>query len=562
MTWRYFQRARHGVFGALGGENSSGARAIQASLRRVGGGLRATERTRSPVTGPAPHRATGLAQSTLTEPVRPTTDEPSGPEPAPAVSVPLAAAESAIELAVSASLVSPAAELPVLAPPEPMSPTSCVLPWTQLIVRPDGLATFCCDVPDPLTVGGRLGDIATDRFEDLWNAPELVGTRAAMARGERPAGCAVCWKREAEGTMSRRIQMNQAYRQAGGALDVDTLPIVGADTGYRLDRAPSWFILDLGNTCNLKCRSCSPTYSSSIGADQVHRTWIAQDQRARDANAAPAGPLPEGANAWFRDVDRTADMIAAGAHENALLTLMGGEPFLIKQTWQLLEALTERGVAKNIFVGLSTNGQWRSKKLVELARHFRGFNVSVSIDGHGPTYEYLRHGASWERLLETLDWLTGLEGVSVAATPTLQNVNALEMVPMFRMFDSYELQTVYNVVTYPARLSPTNLPPNVRQAAVERLDAYLASECREVNANVVRGYSELLSEPGDAFDEELFAEFMTFTNDLDASRGERLADVAPELIAMLGEAGITWSDAHVHHVPVNGATNGAVVAAP
>ena len=36
VTWRYFQRARHGVFGALGGENSSGARAIQASLRRVG----------------------------------------------------------------------------------------------------------------------------------------------------------------------------------------------------------------------------------------------------------------------------------------------------------------------------------------------------------------------------------------------------------------------------------------------------------------------------------------------------------------------------------------------
>ena len=59
VTWRYFQRARHGVFGALGGENSSGARAIQASLRRVGGGLRGTERTRSPVTGPAPHRPPG-----------------------------------------------------------------------------------------------------------------------------------------------------------------------------------------------------------------------------------------------------------------------------------------------------------------------------------------------------------------------------------------------------------------------------------------------------------------------------------------------------------------------
>ena len=100
------------------------------------------------------------------------------------------------------------------------------------------------------------------------------------------------------------------------------------------------------------------------------------------------------------------------------------------------------------------------------------------------------------------------------------------------------------------------------RAAVERLEAYLASDCREVNAHVVRGYLELLSEPGDAFDEKLFAEFMAFTNDLDASRGERLADVAPELMAMLEEAGITWSDAHVHHVPANGAANGAVVSSP
>jgi len=49
-----------------------------------------------------------------------------------------------------------------------------------------------------------------------------------------------------------------------------------------------------------------------------------------------------------------ADMIASGAEGNAVLSLMGGEPFLIKHTWRLLDALVERGVAQNLLVGLAT----------------------------------------------------------------------------------------------------------------------------------------------------------------------------------------------------------------
>jgi hypothetical protein len=172
--------------------------------------------------------------------------------------------------------------------------------------------------------------------------------------------------------------------------------------------------------------------------------------------------------------------------------------------------------------------------------------VSVSIDGHGRLFEYLRHGASWEKLLDTLDWLAGLEGVGLAATPTLQNVNALDMVPLLRVLDRYELPVTYNVVSWPLRLRATNLPPNVRRLAVERLRAYLDAECREINASVVRGYCESLEEPGDEFDEELFQEFMTFTNDLDASRGECIADAAPELFEMISDAGIEWSGEHLH----------------
>src|SRR6202521_2477322 len=80
-----------------------------------------------------------------------------------------------------------------------MSKTACVVPWSTLAIGPDGRATFCCDVPEPLTVDGRMGSVYRDSLDDLWNAREIVQVRAAMARGERPPTCHLCWEREAAG---------------------------------------------------------------------------------------------------------------------------------------------------------------------------------------------------------------------------------------------------------------------------------------------------------------------------------------------------------------------------
>jgi MoaA/NifB/PqqE/SkfB family radical SAM enzyme len=333
--------------------------------------------------------------------------------------------------------------------------------------------------------------------------------------------------------------MNDLYVAAGGTLDPRSMAQLGAATGYRLDRPPDWFTLELGNTCNLKCRSCDPAFSSKIAADPVQRAWAEERADRPGDGVPPDNRFAE--RAWARDISRTADMIASGASENAVLALLGGEPFLIKQTWELLEALVERNVARNIFAGISTNGQWRSTKLEELAPAFRGFGTSVSIDGYGRLFEYLRHGGRWDTLRGTLDWLTGLDCVSVSVTPTLQNTNALNMVRLFRALDTYDLTFSYNVLTWPTRLQPANLPPAIRSLAAQRLRDYLRDDCAPYNAEVVCGYAEVLEEDPDAFDEELFHEFMTFTNDLDDSRGERLADAAPELFDLIAEAGIVWT---------------------
>ncbi|HVT17317.1 MAG TPA: twitch domain-containing radical SAM protein [Thermoanaerobaculia bacterium] len=451
-----------------------------------------------------------------------------------------------------------------------MSKTACIVPWSTLAIGPDGRANFCCDVPAPLTVDGRMGSIYRDSLDNLWNAGEIVQVRAAMARGEKPEACGLCWQREAAGGVSRRLLTNAAYRQLGGQLAVEALPQEGAGSGYRLERRPDWFILELGNVCNLKCRSCSPLFSSRIAADPVQVAWTGNAPAPDSATTTAPRPrqrlrlAPENTAAWFEDVDAMADMIASGAGggagvaggaggvgdvgARAMLSLMGGEPFLIEHTWRLLDALVARGVAPHLFVGLLSNGQQRSVRLEELAPHFRGFNVSLSIDAHGKLYEYLRNGARWRTLVENLRWLRQVPNLYLAAVPTLQNCNALDMVTLLRFLDEQELPVTFNLLTWPARLRPTNLPPSVRRIAAARLRGYLDTECRPVNLAVVRNYCETLEEAGDSFDAELFAEFMTFTNDLDASRGESLPEAAPELLALVRAAGVEWSDER-RHVP-------------
>jgi radical SAM protein with 4Fe4S-binding SPASM domain len=112
-----------------------------------------------------------------------------------------------------------------------MPKTACIIPWTNLVVTPDGQARFCCEIPRGLTVNGRTGNIYRNSVDELWNGDEIVETRAAMARGERPKSCRACWKREAAGGVSRRQLINEVYTQIGGELDVEALPQVGAASG-------------------------------------------------------------------------------------------------------------------------------------------------------------------------------------------------------------------------------------------------------------------------------------------------------------------------------------------
>jgi len=154
-----------------------------------------------------------------------------------------------------------------------------------------------------------------------------VEVRAAMARAKNPRACRVCWERRGDGRRQPAgLVMNVAYRQLGGRLAIEALSGEGARAATVWSAGRTGFILELGNVCNLKCRSCHPLFSSRIAADDVHTAWTTQPTPAAEATSrgtcdSHLRTRPSGS----RISTPWRTLIASGAGGNAMLSLIGGE---------------------------------------------------------------------------------------------------------------------------------------------------------------------------------------------------------------------------------------------
>ena len=145
----------------------------------------------------------------------------------------------------------------------PVSPTFCVLPWMHVFADEQGAMYPCCrsvgEAPPNATPAGDVYRVHEDGgLEAAWNSAYMRGVRADMLAGRRPQPCARCYMYEDLGMHSHRQDQNDRYADrlvslAGATAADGSAPL----TLTSLD-------LRLGNTCNLRCRMCSPQSSKAL----------------------------------------------------------------------------------------------------------------------------------------------------------------------------------------------------------------------------------------------------------------------------------------------------------
>lgn len=431
--------------------------------------------------------------------------------------------------------------------------TFCIHPWTQLRLLSNGTATVCCAYGSgSISDGGVPMSLERQSLADIWNSEEMRSVRRAMVDGEDVSGCRQCYADEANGVVSMRIRDIGAF-EAGFLNEtkqtIDQLKSTAVAHDFQLPALPVSVETDTGSLCNLKCRMCHDGASSRIAADQVHSSWA--------SDMFSAGFHNEGATS--RHIAPRVFSITQKALEAALrespgqirrLYFIGGEPLIVRGVGEVLKRLIETGDDKSTELAIVSNGSM-TKSWLPLTTTFKSTGLAVSIDGFDQLYDYIRYPAKWRNLVKSLAAFKDMKHINLGGAVTVQAYNALHITDLFRYLDSMEIGFFAYPIHLPRYLTLDVMPSAARREAARRLAAYADRDCRPQHLAMVQGLIAQLNQTKEVLDARLVRSFMLFTNDLDATRRQRIHDVNGELVSFLEAAGFPWlfETLHAPHAP-------------
>ncbi len=157
-----------------------------------------------------------------------------------------------------------------------------------------------------------------------------------------------------------------------------------------IEGRPLKVVWDVSNKCNLRCVMCHFSYD-----DVFHRK--AKYTTPAEFEVIAARTLPR-------------------AH--MLILSAGNEPLTSPYFKEILEIAAKYEVPDLLYI---TNGTRLTPKIVDASIHNGVTQVQVSIDGSTKeTYEHIRRGASFDRLVKNLKYLQKRKAELGSATPRLQ----------------------------------------------------------------------------------------------------------------------------------------------
>jgi MoaA/NifB/PqqE/SkfB family radical SAM enzyme len=256
-------------------------------------------------------------------------------------------------------------------------------------------------------------DLNTHTLQDAFESKPMRDLRRSFRRGEKPAGCERCWMEEDAGKKSKRQYMLEKFKHE----DID----YASNSGSKL----KFLDLKLGNICNLKCRICGSWSSSKWakeeidyyepdGGGQLQRQWMKE------------GQWPRKNKTFWEHMDQLLPDIK-------FFEFTGGEPWMIKEHFQLLQRAVDMGVANEIDIHYNTNTT-QFPKDPSIWKHFKRVQIAFSVDNTEERFEYERYGAKWRTANINIDKVHALRDqgypidTQLCTTWNVQNIYYLDEV--------------------------------------------------------------------------------------------------------------------------------------
>jgi hypothetical protein len=277
---------------------------------------------------------------------------------------------------------------------------------------------------------------------------------------------------------------------------------------------PYYYELSLGNHCNIKCRSCQPSFSRPIG-DEFKKFNI----------------IPPKGMSWDPGTPSIDQIDLDNLDKKSTVYFQGGEPTIMPEVLEFMK----RCLVKNktdFNLSMCTNGVKFSDKFLKLVSNFTNTNFSFSIDGFADINDYWRSGSDWNKVIANAHLLQSQgHSVSINTVPGIYNVTNLHL--LFEFLDrEFPFTAVYLQINYLEWQSAFNHPnsklvvDSMRQCMNTSVYHSNGKSCKTAIDSIYQYYS---NNPTCNIDN--LREFFNYNDQLDQARGVRLADYIPELEA-------------------------------
>jgi radical SAM protein with 4Fe4S-binding SPASM domain len=310
------------------------------------------------------------------------------------------------------------------------STPACHAADQQLSFAPNGDVFVCCVSQQ------RLGNVAQDSLQSLWEGAQRLGIASDLRRSVFPANCAGC-----------EIEVATEGRQAAFPAQFDYLghaPTSGASRHW-----PSRLDFMLSNRCNLQCVQCSGDLSSAI---RKHR------------EGRPALPRSY-ADEFFEQLAEFIPHLRYASFE-------GGEPFLAPENYRVWDLLTQH--APEVLSTVCTNGTRCDDKVIGVLSDLP-VDLIVSIDGYSAaTFESSRVGASRDEVFANVERFAELlttRGRRLSINHCLMPHNLTEFPDLLLWAESLGLPVNVSVVRSPREHSLQFCTAGELESGIRALEA-------------------------------------------------------------------------------------------
>jgi len=380
----------------------------------------------------------------------------------------------------------------------------CILAETSLSVHNGGHVSICNGSRQMFATNGDT--ITLDRYtlEDAWNSPTRLEIKEALTNNIHHENCVDCWTKEAAGFPSMRQIHNENLQ---GLVPLDDQPTV--------------LILKPGNVCNLGCRHCDSQVSSGWYYDDYTINFAEQSyeqylERFRVTKNSYTNDNPNWAiiKTWSKNI----------MHWD----LYGAEPLLVKPVLDALQAAVDSHSASEQTVHINTNGTvWRDE-FVDLFKQFKSVNLDISVDGIHEQFEYLRHPAKFNDVLENIFRYQQLGAdsstIKISVTVTVSIYNVLDLEKILKFFNDVKIDCSFNLLHNPEHLNIRALPDSAKFAVKNHL-------LKKFNHPLKRPIMEFIELPLESPD--VIHEFFRVTNSVDQQRNQSFKDTFPEMYKLI-----------------------------